>query len=86
MIKVGGFTPWAFKYTDHPGAGGKHEGVATEWEFARLISQFNGYMEADAIGYSSIANASFCTHYPLKSAIRSPIQRHRERTGKRPAT
>ncbi len=72
MIKVGGFTPWAFKYTDHPGAGGTHEGVATEWEFARLISQFNGYMEADAIGSGSIANASFCTHYPLKARYPQP--------------
>jgi len=72
MIKVGGFTPWAFKYTDHPGAGGKHEGVATEWEFARLISQFNGYMEADAVGYGSIANASFCMHYPLKDRYPQP--------------
>lgn len=72
MIKVGGFTPWAFKYTKHPGAGGKHEGVETEWEFARLISQFNGYMEADAIGYSSIANASFCAHYPLKDRYPQP--------------
>jgi hypothetical protein len=72
MIKVGGFTPWAFKYTDHAGAGGKHEGVETEWEFARLISQFNGYMEADAIGCGSIANASFCTHYPLKEHYPQP--------------
>ena len=72
MIKVGGFTPWAFKYTDHPGAGGKHGGVETEWEFARLISQFNGYMEADAIGVSSIANASFYAHYPLKERYPQP--------------
>jgi hypothetical protein len=72
MIKVGGFTPWVFKYTDHPGAGGGHEGVATEWEFARLISQFNGYMEADAVGYGSIANASFCAHYPLKARYPQP--------------
>jgi hypothetical protein len=72
MIKVGGFTPWAFKYTDHPGAGGKHGGVATEWEFARLISQFNGYMEADAIGLSSMANASFYAHYPLEERYRQP--------------
>jgi hypothetical protein len=72
MIKVGGFIPWAFKYTDTHGAGGQHEGVATEWEFARLISQFNGYMEADAIGYSSIANASFCAHYPLKERYPQP--------------
>ena len=72
MIKVAGFTPWAFKYTDHAGAGGKHGGVETEWEFARLISQFNGYMEADAIGYSAIANASFCAHYPLKERYPQP--------------
>jgi hypothetical protein len=72
MIKVGGFTPWAFKYSDYPGAGGKHGGVETEWEFARLISQFNGYMEADAIGSSSIANASFCAHYPLKERYLQP--------------
>jgi len=75
MIKVGGFTPWAFKYTDHPGAGGKHGGVPTEWEFARMISQYNGYMEADAIGASSIANASFCTHYPLERRYFQPNPR-----------
>ena len=72
MIKVGGFTPWAFKYTDYAGAGGKHGGVETEWEFARLISQFNGYMEADAIGSSAMANASFYAHYPLKARYRQP--------------
>jgi hypothetical protein len=72
MIKVGGFTPWAFKYTDYHAAGGKHGGVETEWEFARVISQFNGYMEADAIGLSAMANASFYTHYPLKERYRQP--------------
>jgi hypothetical protein len=72
MIKVGGFTPWVFKYTDHPGAGGKHGGVETEWEFARLISQFNGYMEADAVGAGAIANASFYAYYPLKERYRQP--------------
>lgn len=72
MIKVGGFTPWAFKYSDYAGAGGKHGGVATEWEFARMISQYNGYMEADAIGDGSIANASFCAHYPLRKRYAQP--------------
>ncbi len=72
MIKVGGFIPWAFKYTDWPGAGGRHEGVATEWEFARLISQFNAYMEADAIGMGAMANASFYAHYPLKARYWQP--------------
>ena len=87
MIKVGGFTPWAFKYTDYHGAGGKHGGVETEWEFARVISQFNGYMEADAIGLSAMANASFCTHYPLKERYQQPNPKpSREQTGGRPAT
>lgn len=65
MIKVGGFTPWPFKYTDFPGTGGKHGGVPTEWEHARLLSQYNAYMEADAASLSSLANASFFQHYPL---------------------
>lgn len=65
IIKVGGFTPWPFKYTAHSRPPGKHEGVATEWEYGRLISQFNGYMEADAAGLGGMANASFYQHYPL---------------------
>lgn len=72
LIKMGGFTPWAFKYTSHAGPNSKHEGVETEWEFARLISQFNGYMEADALGAGTMANASFYTHYPLKERYPQP--------------
>ena len=69
MIKVGGFTPWAFKYTNHPGAGGKHGGVETEWEFARLISQFNGYMEADAIGLSCNGQRLLLHPLPAQGAL-----------------
>ena len=65
LIKIGGFPPWPFKYTTHGGSG-QHEGVATEWEFTRLISQFNAYHEADAAAPGAIANASFMTHYPLQ--------------------
>ena len=71
LIKVGGFPPWPFKYTSHASAG-KHEGVATEWEFSRLISQFNGYMEADAASLSALANASFYQHYPLRNRYPQP--------------
>jgi hypothetical protein len=74
-IQVGGFTPWPFKYTDAAGVGGKHGGVPTEWEFSRLVSQFNGYLEADAAGLSSLANASFFTHYPLARRYRQPNPR-----------
>lgn len=72
IIKVGGFTPWPYKYTDARGVGGKHGGVPTEWEFGRLISQFNGYMEADAAGLGGMANASFFRHYPLAARYAQP--------------
>ena len=71
IIKIGGFPPWAFKYTTYHGAG-KHEGVATEWEFVRLTSQFNAYVEGDAPGLGAMANASFFQHYPLQSHYPQP--------------
>lgn len=61
---IGGFPAWAFKYTKH--AGGKHEDVATEWEFSRIISAYNAFKDADAIGFGAMANASFWQHFPLK--------------------
>lgn len=72
VIRVGGFVPWPFKYTLQSKPPGKHEGVATEWEYGRLISQFNGYMEADAAGLGAMANASFFQHYPLAKRYRQP--------------
>jgi len=66
MIHVGGFTPWDKKYTDHAGAGGKHGGVPSEWRYAEIISCFNGFMDADALGMGCMANASVYQHYPLK--------------------
>jgi len=71
VLKVGGFPPWPYKYTTHGGAG-KHEGVPTEWEFTRLISQFNAYKEADAAGPGAMANASFFRHYPLQVRYPQP--------------
>jgi hypothetical protein len=62
---VGGFTPWAFKYSNFPGAGGHHGGVATEWELVRVLSQHGAFLDADAIGYGAMANASFYAHFPL---------------------
>jgi hypothetical protein len=71
IIKIGGFPPWPYKYTTH-GDAGKHDGVPTEWEFIRLISQFNAYAEADAAGLGAMANASFFQHYPLKARYPQP--------------
>jgi len=66
MIHVGGFVPWAWKYTDIA-KGSTHGGVAAEWRFAAIISCFNGYMDADALAINAMANASFFSHYPLKT-------------------
>lgn len=66
MIHIGGFTPWAYKYTNHAKAGGKHEGVPTEWETARIVSAYNAFVDADAIVFGAMANGSFFSHYPLK--------------------
>ncbi len=71
MTRIGGFPPWPYKYTSYGGAG-KHGGVETEWEFIRLISQFNAYAEADAAGLGAIANASFFQHYPLQARYPQP--------------
>ncbi|MFT4153418.1 hypothetical protein [Parafilimonas sp.] len=66
MLHIGGFPSWAFKYTCH--AGGKHQDVETEWQYTRLISAYNAFQDADAIGYGAMANASFWAHFPLKSS------------------
>lgn len=63
MCYIGGFPAWAFKYTKH--ADGKHDDVPTEWEFSRIISAYNAFKDADAIGYGAMANASFWQHFPL---------------------
>ena len=67
---IGGFPEWAYKYTRR--AGGKHEDVDTEWQFAELISRYMAFKDADAIGYGALANASFWQHFPLKKCYTQP--------------
>ena len=71
MCYIGGFPAWAFKYTRH--AGGRHEDVATEWQFSELISHYNAFKDADAIGYGALANASFWQHFPLNRKYKQPL-------------
>ena len=72
MIHIGGFVPWALKYTNHGIAGGTHAPVPTEWEYGKIISAYNGFMDADAIGYGAMANASFFAHFPLQDKYHQP--------------
>ncbi len=66
IIRVSGFTPWDSKYTDHGNAGCKHSGVPTEWRHAEILSNYNAYLDADALGLGAMANASFYQHFPVK--------------------
>jgi hypothetical protein len=69
-ICVGGFVPWPQKYTKF--TGGKHDGVATEWRYAEIISCFEGYMDADAFKAGPMANASVFCHFPLDDQYPQP--------------
>lgn len=74
MIHVAGFVPWACKYTTYRGrawsAGGRHAEVPTEWRYAEILSCYNAYMDADALGLGAMANASFYQHFPLRERYR----------------
>ncbi|MFV2066207.1 MAG: hypothetical protein ACC645_04450 [Pirellulales bacterium] len=72
ILHIGGFTPWAWKYTNHGAAGSKHGPVDTEWKYAQIISSYNGVMDADALGFSGMTNASFYQHFPLRKRYRQP--------------
>lgn len=65
MIRIAGFNPWAFKYTDYPGAGGANDGVQTEWETVKIASEHDALIDADALHIAGLANASFYRHFPL---------------------
>ncbi len=65
MIQAAGFLPWDRKYTQH--AGGKHGDVEGEWKYAEILSCYNAYMDADALGCSGMANASVFSLFPLKT-------------------
>lgn len=81
-IHVAGFVPWGYKYTNWstPGwsAGGKRDGVPCEWRYAEVLSCFNAYMDADALGLSAMANASFFQHFPLREHYPQPSKPTRE--------
>lgn len=76
MIHAAGFVPWAYKYTSFKSgqitAGGHHAEVPTEWRYAEILSCFNAFMDADALGLGAMANASFFQHAPLKARYAQP--------------
>lgn len=67
FTSVGGFVPWNLKYTNYGPAGGKHEPVPSEWEYAGLLSAHNAIMDADALGLTCLTNSSAYMHFPLRA-------------------
>lgn len=65
-IDIGGFTPWHLKYTKftNPTASGE---VTCEWETVYQFSIYNAYINADAYGFTAMANASIYAHFPMKA-------------------
>jgi hypothetical protein len=73
FTQVIGFTPWAWKYTNHEGAGGSHDPVATEWDLARILSAYNMGVDADALAMTALANATVYRHAVIP-AYRAPAK------------
>ncbi|MGI8907548.1 MAG: hypothetical protein ACR2IE_13780 [Candidatus Sumerlaeaceae bacterium] len=73
FIHTGGFTPWPLKYTNYSGAGGSHTPVASEFETSKLLSSYNSYVDADAPGISTMANASAYAQMPLPERYSQPL-------------
>ncbi len=55
---VAGFVPWHVKYTVHKNKS-KHGEVAGEWRYGEILSAYNAYLDADAVGLGDLSNASF---------------------------
>lgn len=70
IFTIGGFVPWPWKYTNFEKSGGIHDPVEAEWRYAKIISSYNGVMDADAPSLNGMANASFYTHFPIKNRYR----------------
>lgn len=78
MIHIGGFVPWMWKYNRHGKAGGCHDTVMTEWRLVEVITAYNAYIDADALQFAAMANASFYQHFPLKERYPQKWVTHEE--------
>ncbi len=66
IITVHGFVPWPFKYTNGTVADAVHQ----EWNSVNLFSSYYAQVDADAPGYTGLANASIYDHVPLDQNLR----------------
>jgi len=74
LLRVGGFVPWWFKYSNAEGRIGKHTPEETAEEFIGTLSAFNGLLDADGVPFASIANASVFQHFPLPERyVQNPV-------------
>jgi hypothetical protein len=62
IIRMRGFTPWAYKYVSPHG---KHGGVEAEWATCKIISAYNTLDDGDACCIGNMANAAFWSLAPI---------------------
>jgi hypothetical protein len=78
LVHVGGFVPWAFKYSSH-GMRSRYGPVESEWLYAALLSQFNAVMDADACCIGGVNNAAFFQHDRLLPSFHQKTSPRRAR-------
>ena len=71
-ISISGFVPWDKKYSSFTPYNGSHEVVESEWKYAETISNYNAFMDADAINFSGMANGSVFCNFPLEEKYIQP--------------
>ena len=73
LVTVGGFVPWYIKYTNQSYGGGSLPGtVDTEWRTAQLLGTYYMVKDADAYGWTSLANASVYSQLETSIGISQP--------------
>ena len=69
ILRMHGFTPWAYKYVK---PNGKHGGVEAEWATGKIVSSYNVMVDADACCIGNMANAALWSLHPLKTRYVQP--------------
>lgn len=72
LLRVGGFVPWWAKYSAaaRRNSGEGHSVEETAEEFVRIVSSYNGVIDADSDPFGAMANASVFQHASLQSRYR----------------
>ncbi len=75
LTTFGGFNPWWIKYSQESMPENGTNGVAIEWMLATLLGQYYMVKDADAYGFTSLANASIYCKSATQETLSQGIDR-----------